>query len=503
MRLLSAAVLLLFSVKLSALTLDQAQFFSDNAVLQQGVEMNLSGTGTPGTTVQIHYGTHTEKEKRGWVIEADVNRYGRWSAPKIIQHKAGGPYILTIKDGKQQLQFKNILVGEVWLVSGQSNADFPLKRFAPCQTWLKDSNYPQIRYMKVTWQPPHMRKPDKWNICSPETAGNFSATGFFFAKALQKHLNVPVGIVVAAQDGSIIQKWVPENVLPNVPGMPDAIKKQKTAEQKWSDYQTEVNRRQKLPETEQKNLPELKRPPYPAKMYSTLFETQVEPLIPFPIKGVIWYQGESNAMFAQGYWYRFFLTELIREWRKRWNNKLPFLIVQLPSYGNPVLWANLRDSQNYVAANEKNISLVSTLDIGDTKDIHPPKKEELGNRLNLFALRDVYEKKDIICRGPVMQSYQKKGSEMIVKFVPESPIVSRDGQELRGFSLAGADKKFYPAKAEIKDNYTLILTSDKVKEPVAFRYAWFVPENVNFFNTAGNPATAFRSDNWKLETQRD
>ncbi len=493
MRLFFSAVLLFVPVFLSAqlLTLDQKNLY-DNAVLQQGVEIPVSGTADH-SLVSICFGEHKQT--------VEVGQNGVWTA-KIPPQKAGGPYTLKVQTYGQICLAQNILVGEVWLVSGQSNADFPLKKFAPHKEWLKDSDYPRIRYIKTTWQPPHMRVPDQWKICSPETAENFSAAGFFFAKALQKSMNnVPVGIIVAAQDGSIIQKWVPENVLKNVPGMPEMMAKHKIAEQNWQAYQQENSRRKKLPENERNSLPELKRPPYPAKMYSTLFNDLVQPLIPFPVKGVIWYQGESDAMFANGYRYRFLLTELIREWRRLWNTELPFLIVQLPPYGNPVLWADLRDSQNYVASREKQISLISTLDIGDTKDIHPPKKEELGSRLASAALHDVYGRKEISGGGPVMESCRTKGNQLEVRFHPGSPIVSSDGQELRGFTLAGEDRKFYPAKAEIKDDYTLVLTSEKVKSPVAVRYAWTVPDKVNFFNRAGNPAPAFRSDDWKLPTQ--
>jgi len=493
--LFAAAAVICMSATAFAADLKLDQFFTDNAVFQQNAPVKVTGSSDPDAEITLMFGT----EK----ISGKADAKGRWQIVLPAQ-KSGGPMTLTVSDGKNTKTVSNVMVGEVWLVSGQSNAYFPLKRFKEqCPEWLKDSSYPNIRFMTMTWQPPHMRKPDRWNVCSPETAENFSATGFFFARALQKQKNLPVGIIVAAADGSIIQKWLSEDALKKVPGMQEQMAKYGEAVKKWDAYQTEMRRRKTLPEAEQKTLPELKRPGYPVRSYADLFEQYIQPVMPFPVRGVIWYQGEANAMFAQGYPYRFYLREMIRDWRAKWNvPDLPFFVVQLPFYENASIWGDLRDSQRTVSLQEKNVYLVPTLDIGDCKNIHPPKKPELGQRLSLFALKYIYGKNDVICQGPVFRSAVPDNTALVVTFDTDSPIVSSDGQPLRGLFIAGENKTFYPADVTITDGKTLRLSSPKVPKPVAVRYGWRDLDAVNFFNQAGIPAPAFRSDDWKLPTQR-
>lgn len=491
----SAATALLISAfsAFAAPVLKFDQYFTDCAVLQQGVGIPVSGKATPGASVKVDLAGKSASST------ADAN--GRWVV-NLPAPKTGGPYDLVATSGEERCTATNILVGEVWLVSGQSNAYFPLNRFEQKEDWLKDADYPEIRFMEITWQPPHMRKPDRWNVVTPQTAGNCSATGFFFAKALQKKLKAPVGIVTAASDGSIIQKWLSEEALRNVPGMPEQMAKQEAAEKLWSEFCKERDRRKKLPPDEVKALGELKSPPYPAKSYAGLFETYIEPMIPFPFKGVIWYQGESNGMFAQGYCYRFYLHEMIRDWRKRWNApEMPFLVVQLPHYDHSQIWGDVRDSQTWVSHREKAVYIVPTFDIGDMKNIHPPRKPELGARLVDFARKYVYGEKGLAPEGPVFLEVEPKDGELLARFDTASPIASRDGQPLRGFQVAGADGKFRSGTARIVDARTIAVSCKTIAEPVALRYGWEAPDEVNFFDAAGNPAGAFRSDSFNLPTQ--
>lgn len=490
-RMVVAAVMVAVGACGGELKLDQ--YYDSSAVFQRGVEIPVAGKAAPGAEVKLTFDGRTAAGK------ADAQ--GRWRIA-LPAHDAGGPYALNVSSGAETLSATNVLVGEVWLVSGQSNAFFPVSRFAEKDDWAKDADYPAIRFMTISWQPPHMRRPDKWRTVTPASVMDCSATGFFFARELQKTLKVPVGVVVAAADGSIIQKWLSEPALQKVPGMQAEMDRHAAAAKVWDEYQAELARRKKLPEEEARTLGELKRPPYPAKSYAGLFETYVEPMIPFPFKGVIWYQGEANAMFAQGYAYRFYLQEMIRDWRARWRTpELPFLVVQLPHYNHSHIWGDLRDSQNFVAAGERNVRIVPTFDIGDMKNIHPPKKPELGARLSLFARQFVYGEDGVRAEGPVFAGVEAKGGELLVKFTSAAPLASSDGEPLRGLTVAGNDGRHVEASVKIIDANTLSLSSPQVKEPVAVRYGWLSPDKTNFADAEGRPAGAFRSDNWKLPTQ--
>ena len=429
----------------AALVVDQ--YYTDNAVLQRGVPLPVSGTAASNAMVTV--------SMAGSTASATVDAKGRWRAA-LPPQKAGGPFEMSVTDGTTTLTATNIMVGEVWLVSGQSNAYFPIERFAEKDEWLKDADYPKIRFIMTTkthlaW---HL-KPDSWRVATPRTIEKCSATGFFFAKELQPSVDVPVGVVVAAVDGSVIASW----------------------------------------QTDGDN-------------YRNYIENPLEPLVPFPVKGVIWYQGESDGMFAKGYNYRFQLQKLIRDWRARWNApEMPFLVAQLPYFKAYDLWHEVRDSQNWVAAHEKGVHVVPTLDIGDLNNIHPPRKPELGRRLSVFARKYVYGETELHPEGPVFRGAEvnpENPGEMLVHFNTYSPITSSDGQPLKGFKVGGkmfGRLSFQTATVRIVDSNTVAVSSANVKEPIAVRYGFSNSDTVNFFDAEGNPAGAFRSDTFKLPTQ--
>lgn len=476
------------------------QLFRENAVLQRDVPIPIWGTAQADSEVSVTF--------RGKIVSAKTGRDGKWRM-ELPAQQPGGPFDLSVRSAGQEIHAGNILIGDVWLVSGQSNAEFPVKSFKPCQEWKKDADYPQIRFLRQTWAPPHMRKDDEWKICSPETVGEFSATGFFFAKALQRDLKIPIGILVAAADGTVISRWLSEEALESIP---DARKRlldpyrKAMAEYpaKKKEHDAELQRRKALPPEENAKLPKMPYCSYPVKLFSTCFEEKIAPLIPFPIRGIVWYQGESNAMFSQGYLYRFYLKKMIADWRKRWNRpQMPFLIVEIPRYTQTYVWADLRDSQKTVADLDPFSHLVTILELGELKEIHPPKKKELADRLLLAAKKHVYGEKDLVASGPVYQSMKIEGNKIILHFDSIGKgLVSMDGQPLREFTIAGEDKRFYPAVAEISGD-TVVVTSAKVRNPKAVRYAWRDSVDPNFANADGLSSGQFRTDDWKIPTQRD
>lgn len=478
------------------------QLFTDNAVFQQNTEKHpFRGYAPAGSKVEVQF--------RGKTASVTADEKGEWCV-YLPTGSAGTDFELTATCDGKTITAKNLAVGEVWLVSGQSNAYFPLKNFKDGAEWAKDSGYPQIRFQLQTWQPPHMRKDDRWQILNEQSAMMFSATGFFFAKELHKRHQVPVGIIVAAVNGSSINKWIPSDALAEIPHAQSRLiiplqNARKAYPEKLKQYEAELAKRKGMSEEEVKKLPKLRRPLPPFQLYSALFNQLVSRLAGLPIRGVIWYQGEADAMFAWGYIYREYLEKLISSYRKHFGRAdLPFLVVEIPYYGNNHIWSDLRDSQKFVAGKMDHVHLTSILDLGDLKDIHPPRKAELGARLILTAERFVYGK-DLIATGPVYESMKVDGSRIILQFRKDSiggGLCSNDGAPLRGFTIAGKDKRFIPATAVIEGD-TVIVSSPRVKTPEAVRYGWAPAKEgpVNFYNKAGLPSGMFRTDNFRLTTE--
>lgn len=445
LRLLVTCFGLSFALQAASMPMYIDQYYDSNAVLQQGVMLPVSGNcAAPGSRVTVDF--------NGTSASGAAGADGRWRV-EIPPQKAGGPYRMTVTDGTQTLTATNILVGDVWLVSGQSNAGYPIERFAQKDDWAKDADYPGIRFIVAKedhydWQ--LNAKP--WQVASEKTVGQCSATGFFFAKNLQRAVNAPIGIVVAAWNGSWIRQWMPGGM-----------------------------------------------------HYELMLRNELEPLIPFPIKGVVWYQGESDGMFARGYEHRFDLQAMIRDWREKWGApEMPFLVAQLPHFGRYSLWYEIRDSQNWVARNERNVHVVPTLDLSDLNDIHPPKKPELGKRLCDFARKYVYGEKGLHPEGPVYRGIELKGREILVHFDVATAIRSTDGRPLNGFQVcADARGRFEKACARIVDERTVSVSCEGMEAPVAVRYGFVNEENVNFADAEGNAAGAFRSDDYQLPTEAD
>lgn len=503
--LLSAALAMIavHCVSAEKITFKFHQLFTTNAVFQQNTEKHpFKGYAPAGSKVDIQFRENT--------ASTTANEKGEWCVT-LPTGSAGTGFELKATCGGKTITATNIAVGEVWLVSGQSNAEFTVKFFKDGAEWAKDADYPQIRFQTQSWQPPHMRKDDTWKVLNEKTALQFSATGFFFAKELFKKKNVPVGIIVSAAGGSVINKWIPTDALEQIThakkNLIDSLQNARKAyPEKLKKYEEEMARRKNLSAEEVKKLPKLHKPFPPFPLYSELFNQRVKRLEGLPIRGVIWYQGEADAMFAGGYIYREYLEALITSYRKHFGNDvLPFLIVEIPYYGNNHIWSDLRDSQKFVTDKMDHVQLVSILDLGDLKDIHPPRKAELGARLMLTAEKFVYGG-DLVATGPVYESMQIEGSRIILRFKADSiggGLCSSDGAPLRGFTIADEKGRFYPADAAIEGD-TVIVSSPKVKNPAAVRYGWAPSKDgpVNFFNKAGFPSGLFRTDNFRLPTER-
>jgi sialate O-acetylesterase len=422
---------------------------SDHMVLQADMAVPIFGIAAPGEQVTV--------ECTGQKKTATADKDGRWLV-KLEPLKPGGPFELKIT-GKNALTVKDVLAGEVWLASGQSNMRFPLSAATDGKEAIAAAGNPQIRYH---------RGAGKWVEPSPKTAGNFSAVAYHFAVDLQQQRKVPVGIIENSVSGAVAQQFMSPAALAD----PDLAEYVKKAGQPSGD----------------------------------IYQESLVRIAPYGIKGVLWYQGEGNRDYPVTY--RKLLTALIADWRKQWGQgDFPFLIVQLANYGERRAepWEGkdcaLREAQLKVSKEVRNTALVVTIDLGIAKDVHYPNKKPVGQRLALAARALAYGDK-IESSGPIFDSVKFDGGKAIVSFTHVGGgLVAKDGK-LAGFLLCGEDKKFVRADAAI-DGDKVVVTSDKVAKPVAVRYAWERNPECNLTNKEGLPASPFRSDTFVNFFTRD
>jgi sialate O-acetylesterase len=479
--------------------------FGNNGVLQQGVEVPVWGTANDGEEVTVEFAgqKHVVKASNGkWLI-------------KLKPLKASAtPQDMLIK-GENTVTIKNVLVGEVWLLSGQSNMAFPLRAIKPIGNnqaladVLKDANYPLIRQFSVPLRKsvttPEIIKDvnGKWNVCSSTTAGNFSAVGYFFAKDLFKRLNVPIGLINSSYGGTAIENWISKETLAAFPELQSIItnynKALKDFPIKLAEY--EANEQKLIAEFKadsayaaQQNKAMPRKPTAPMSPAERggptgLYNTMIHPLIPYAMKGSVWYQGEANG--SRGKQYRTLLPALINSWRAEWGlGDFPFIIVQIPGW--KAHQPELREAQLLTWKKIKNTAMTVITDVDDTLDVHPGNKQPVGERVALQARAIAYQDK-IVYAGPVYESMKIEGNQAILSFSHVGKGLVVKGTELKDFIIAGADKKFHPAKAVIKGD-KIIVSADAVKTPVAVRMGWRICPDINLYNKEGLCAAAFRTD---------
>ena len=625
---------------------------SDHMVLQRNREIHIWGLADPGENITVTLARNTRSVK--------TDSEGHWSV-HLPTMSAGGPFTLTIQ-GKKTIVLKDVMIGEVWIASGQSNMAFGLSASVGGVAEVTNADYPQIRLFtvpqKIALQPEQNTRPATWQICSPDSAKDFSAVGYYFARALYKNLGVPIGVIESAWPGTTIEEWIDPEALRHdtqlkaVPDEGDASKEagistgtrlpfnlefddfelirdpaaageasafsnfddgsnrtvtggywtydwkaapdtafelavsgrggkgfaarisgaldesddsRFTAKFKldgspfdagsysgirfwargqgqfrvrtlqptisdWDDYSTSLfhatdswqpitiwfrDLRQEgwgvsLPFTQNAltgfSIDSLTSVGYPSRPVSGLFNGMIAPLLPYPFRGVIWYQGESNALKAHQY--RTLLPALITSWRNASHqNSLKFLIVQLPNHGavpeqpTESAWAELREAQLLTARKLPDTGIAVTIDVGDPQDVHPHRKAEVGERLALWALGTTYAK-PIVYSGPLYQAMEIQGSQIKIRFSNiGTGLAANGGTLLRGFALAGADRTFHWADATIERD-SVVVSSPQVPAPVAVRYAWADSPPCNLFNKEGLPASPFRTDDWPGITEQ-
>ena len=469
---------------------------SDNMVLQQQDDARFWGWATPGEQVEVA-GSWDEPSS----VTVTAGDDGKWKT-SLKTPKAGGPYTITVK-GSNTISLKNVLIGEVWVCSGQSNMEFRLPHATDGEQEVEEANYPQIRFFNVSGAAVAHPADDvkgQWVACEPKTAGNFFAVPYFFARKIHKELDVPIGLICPAMGATPARAWTSGKMLLEKDMYANEVKQvsdPETIAKAKAKYEAEmVTWHEAAAKAKAEGAPEPGRPRglprIGARWPSALFNGMISPLTASTIKGVIWYQGENDVTGLP--WYKPLFPNLIQSWRDAWGlGDFPFYHVQLPPYDYKHSNSALLREVQMKSLSMKNVGIAVTLDLGDYDDVHPPHKKEVGERLALWALAKDYGQKGLVHCGPIYQSMEVEGGKVRLLFDHTgSGLVAKDGK-LANFVIAGVDQKFVPAEATIEDE-TVVVWSGQVAEPVAVRYAFDNAGVPSLFNREGLPASSFRTD---------
>lgn len=462
-------LLVLFQTKTIA-QLRVPSFVSDNMVLQQNSFFHLQGKSAKGSVIAITTGW----SKKRIMVTADSK--GAWKV-NLPTARAGGPYKLTIASGNETLVCKNILLGEVWICSGQSNMEWSVDKIIENgEAEAAAANWPQIRMLSIPQAESDTLCTDAtavWQTCTPGVMRRFSAVGYFFGRRLHKELNVPIGLINCNWGGTNIEAWMsPEPKS----GTTDSIV--------WNAFKTT-------------------KKAYLAKTASVLYNAMLYPLHIFSVAGALWYQGEANVSNSR--FYKTYLNWMVQDWRKLFGNNMSFYYVQIAPflYERPFSGALLQEQQRLAMAELQNAGMVVTADIaGDVSDIHPRNKLDVGERLARWALSKNYKKNKIIVSGPVYNGMQREGERLRIKFKYADGNLQIHGDSIINLQIAGTDNEFVNALAKI-DGKDLLVFHPGIKKPVAARMAFENGATVNLFNKDGLPASPFRTDNIPVEAEVD
>ena len=466
--------------------------FGDHMVLQQGQKNKVWGLAEAGEAVTVAINGQNQT--------ATAAADGTWHV-FIDPVPVGGPYALTVK-GKNEIKFSDVLVGEVWVCSGQSNMqwsvnnsnDPDIEKLAAKYPKIRMINFPQVGTQEVKWS----HDDRKWMVCTPDTVGGFSAVGYFFARQLHQTLGVPVGMINNAWGGSACEAWIRRDVLNSDPLYKPLMDRWTQMESKYAELVAKGN---DLNDEQKKQLQGLQNQmggnSRPANIYSGVLKSHIG----YGIKGAIWYQGESNA--GRAYQYRDLFPLMIKNWRDDWGQgDFSFYWAQLADFQNeqpqPVesAWAELREAQTMTMSKLPKTGEAVIIDIGEGKDIHPKNKVDVGRRLARWALAKDYGVA-IPYHSPQYKSHAKADNKIVLTFDHvDGGWRPFDVKEPRGFAIAGEDKKFVWATANLLKDNTIEVYSDQVTNPVAVRYGWADNPVVNLFDGAGLPLTPFRTDDW-------
>lgn len=483
-----------------------ADVFTDHMVLQRNALVKIWGEAKSGSLVEVRFAGQL------WKIKAAK---GKWQAT-LKTGEAGGPYKLEVINGNNKVSFQDVLIGDVWLAGGQSNMEFALRRVKDARTEISLADYPQIRYYKVPrkFYPEQDVSKASWNVCSPQTASEFSAIAYYFARNIHKELNIPIGIIQTPVGGTTAEAWTSRALLMSDKDFRPIVQHYDSIvnsygpdgyEKLYNRYVASLTEYQHLSAEQKKYIAKPVEPMGRKNFHRPigLSETMLSTVIPYTLKGFLFYQGESNT--ARGAQYRKLFPAMINEWRTSWGQgDIPFLFIQLPRFETKTrYWYELREAQYLTSVHVKNTAMVVAFDQGNPKDIHPIVKDTVGWRLSQLALGKVYGK-EVVCQGPEFKKMTKTDDGSLLLYFDNAGtgLVAKDNaSKLSGFTIAGRDGKFYPAEAVIVGKNQVKVKNSQVTAPVDVRYLWVNSTDMNLFNKEGFPATSFRTDKYPLVTE--
>ena len=477
--------------------------FSDDMVLQQQMAMPVWGRARADEVIAVELDTQR--------VTTTADKGGTWLI-HLSPMDAGGPYRLTVR-GDNIVEIKNVMVGEVWIGSGQSNMAWPVRRSQNAEAEIAAANFPNIRLFTVermAAQRPAQDVAGTWRVCDSESVANFSAVAYFFGRRLHKTQNVPIGLINASWGGTPAEAWT---ALPALQAMPEVYA---PLAERWKDrmaahpeakarfenslalWRAKSDSLKAIGQTIETRRPRTPHGPNHPHRPSVLYNGMIAPLIPYGIRGALWYQGETNA--GRAYQYRALFSGMIQNWRADWGQgAFPFLFVQLANFQprretpGGSTWAELREAQQMALA-LPNTGMAVAIDIGEADDIHPRNKQDVGLRLALAAESRVYGV-DQPYSGPIYRAMDIEGGKIRLHFDHAHGGLKAKGKVLKGFAIAGRDRKFARANATVEDDSVVVWSKD-VPQPVAVRYAWAGNPSCNLYNGAGLPASPFRTDDW-------
>jgi len=480
--------------------------FTAGAVLQRERPVPIWGTGSEGERVSVTIG-----ERRA----VTVSRNGRWSVflPPLA---AGGPYTLTIA-GHNRIVLRDVLVGDVYLCSGQSNMEWPLSLARNGAEAVSDARDPQLHLFSVpksVSDEPLTDMSGMWQPCTPESARGFSATAYFFGRSLRKHLGVPIGLIQSTWSGTPAEAWTSRATLASIPMLSPLLAAHDAEKAAYRKALADFERTREADTRPADAAPPegapLKASPKPPvdstdkNSPTALYNSMIAPLAPYAIRGVVLYQGEANVGAA--FQYQTLFPALIANWRADWHEEdMPFLFVQIAPFlrrqetPGDSAWAELREAQRLTSRTVQNTGMAVITDLGDETDIHPRDKQPVGERLALLARSLVYGE-EVEAYGPVYDSARVEDDHIVVHFLHANGLRAAEGGALRGFTIAGEDGIFVNAAAVVHGD-SVTVSSPQTPHPIAVRYGWADYPEGNLWNAAGLPASPFRTDKFPLTTE--
>ncbi len=469
--------------------------FSDHMLLQQEMPARIWGTADPGEMVTVAIGSEQHQAK--------ARPDGKWHVD--LNPMRPGPAFEIVISGTNKIVIKDVLAGEVWIGSGQSNMEFGMAHVANAEQEIAKADFPQIRLFTVKRAVADMPKDDvqgEWQVCTPENIKNFSAVMYFFGKELHATRHAPLGLIHSSWGGTPAESWTEFSAMESDPALQNILLEWRATlaarPERMQAYESRLAQWNELADkakAEGKQAPNKPAPPPGPGHQNTpagLYNAMIAPLTPYAIRGVIWYQGESNANPGHAYQYRRLFAAMIESWRNAWaQGSFPFYFVQLANFRANPSWPVLRESQT-ATLELRNTGMAVAIDVGNPTDIHPTNKQDVGHRLALAARALTYGEK-IVYSGPMFRRMTSDGAKARLWFDSTGAGLVAKGGKLAGFEIAGPDRQFVPAAAQIEHD-TVVVSAPQITQPEAVRYAWADNPEVSLYNVEGLPASPFRTD---------